>query len=173
MTVALILNLEAGLGHHIWDLTYPRVVVIGRWSTYPCLSSNKKVLTIDSLYCYYFMGCRTAPYKVQHPLSLYSHLSEPLAEARDLRLHGFHRSVYPAPTFLAAFQCIPVRAIWDLKEQGTAKCIDYIAVLRLTVVYEIIAETILFSLPIPIVWKLQMETSKKIQLLIFFSLGIW
>jgi len=75
--------------------------------------------------------------------------------------------------FLAAFQCIPVRAIWNLQEQGTAKCIDYIAVLRLTVVYEIIAETILFSLPIPIVWKLQMKTAKKIQLLIFFSLGIW
>ncbi|KAI4956659.1 hypothetical protein J4E91_000872 [Alternaria rosae] len=74
--------------------------------------------------------------------------------------------------FLAAFQCIPVRAIWDLQEQGTAKCIDYIAVLRLTVVYEIIAETILFSLPIPIVWKLQMKTTKKIQLLIFFSLGV-
>jgi hypothetical protein len=75
--------------------------------------------------------------------------------------------------FLAAFQCIPVRAIWDLEEQGTAKCIDYIAVLRLTVVYEIIAETILFALPIPIVWKLQMKTTKKVQLLIFFSLGIW
>ena len=75
--------------------------------------------------------------------------------------------------FLAAFQCIPVHAIWDLQEQETAKCIDYIAVLRLTVAYEIIAETILFSLPIPIVWKLQMQTTKKIQLLVFFSLGIW
>jgi hypothetical protein len=70
---------------------------------------------------------------------------------------------------LAAFQCIPVRAIWDLQ----AKCIDYIAVLRLTVVYEIIAETVLFSLPVPIVLKLQMKTAKKVQLIIFFSLGVW
>jgi hypothetical protein len=74
---------------------------------------------------------------------------------------------------LAAFQCIPVRAIWDLQEQQTAKCIDYIAVLRLTVVYEIIAETVLFSLPVPIVLKLQMKTAKKVQLIIFFSLGVW
>jgi hypothetical protein len=74
---------------------------------------------------------------------------------------------------LAAFQCIPVRAIWDLQEHRIAKCVDYIAVLRLTVVYEIIAEVVLFSLPIPIVLKLQMETAKKIQLIVFFSLGVW
>jgi hypothetical protein len=74
---------------------------------------------------------------------------------------------------LAAFQCTPIRAIWDLQEQGTAKCIDYIAVLRLTVAYEIVAEIVLFSLPIPIVLKLQMKTSKKIQLMVFFGLGVW
>lgn len=38
MTVALLLNLKAGLGHHIWDLTYPRVVAIGKWSTLPSAS---------------------------------------------------------------------------------------------------------------------------------------
>jgi hypothetical protein len=74
---------------------------------------------------------------------------------------------------LATFQCTPIRAIWDLKEQGTAKCVNYIAVLRLTVVYEIFAEIVLFSLPIPIVLKLQMKASKKIQLMVFFGLGIW
>jgi hypothetical protein len=74
---------------------------------------------------------------------------------------------------LAVFQCIPIYAIWDLEAQRTAKCIDWITVLRLTVVYEVIAETVLFSLPVPIVWKLQMKTSKKIQLMIFFGMGIW
>jgi hypothetical protein len=74
---------------------------------------------------------------------------------------------------LAAFQCIPISAIWDLQQRPNAKCVDWITVLRLTVVYEVIAETVLFGLPIPIVLKLQMETSKKIQLITFFSLGIW
>ena len=76
-------------------------------------------------------------------------------------------------TGLAAFQCIPVRAIWDLGARTNATCIDWIVVLRLTVVSEIIIEVVLFSLPIPIVWSLQMETSRKIQLMIFFGLGIW
>jgi hypothetical protein len=74
---------------------------------------------------------------------------------------------------LAAFQCIPIHAIWDIQAQNTARCVDWIAVLRLTVVYEVIAEIVLFSLPIPIVLKLQMKTAKKIQLIIFFGLGIW
>jgi hypothetical protein len=73
---------------------------------------------------------------------------------------------------LAAFQCIPIHAIWDLKERPNAKCVDWIAVLRLTVVYEVIAEIVLFGLPVPIVLKLQMKTAKKIQLMIFFGLGV-
>jgi hypothetical protein len=74
---------------------------------------------------------------------------------------------------LAAFQCLPLSAIWDLEQRSNAKCIDWIIVLRLTVVYEVIAECVLFALPIPIVLKLQMKTSKKIQLIIFFGLGVW
>jgi hypothetical protein len=74
---------------------------------------------------------------------------------------------------LAAFQCVPVSAIWDLEQRPNAKCVDYITVLRLTVVYEVFAEIVLFTLPIPIVLKLQMKTSKKVQLITFFSLGLW
>lgn len=73
---------------------------------------------------------------------------------------------------LAIFQCTPIKAIWDLEAAKTAKCIDWITVLRLTVVYEVIAEVVIFSLPIPIVLKLQMKTAKKIQLCIFFGLGV-
>lgn len=76
-------------------------------------------------------------------------------------------------TGLTAFQCIPISAIWDLEARANARCIDYIAVLRLAIVSEIIIEVVLFSMPIRIVWSLQMRTSKKIQLTIFFGLGIW
>jgi len=34
MTVTVLLTLKAGLGHHMWDLTYPHVVAIGKWSTH-------------------------------------------------------------------------------------------------------------------------------------------
>jgi hypothetical protein len=32
MTVALLINVDAGLGRHVWDLSYPDVVAIQRWS---------------------------------------------------------------------------------------------------------------------------------------------
>jgi hypothetical protein len=107
MTVALLLNLKAGLGYHIWDLTYQRVVSIGRWSMYSSANSVNSVLTIDSLYCHHVLGCRIAPYKVQHPLSIYPHLSEPLAEAGGLRLYGLHGSIHHSPNLSG---CLPMHS---------------------------------------------------------------
>lgn len=72
----------------------------------------------------------------------------------------------------AAIRCNPVKAQWDLEAAKTAKCLDWLVILKLTVVYEVIAEIVLFALPIPIVLKLQMATAKKVQLLIFFGLGL-
>ncbi|RAR01503.1 cfem domain-containing protein [Stemphylium lycopersici] len=157
LTASLFMNLKAGIGHHIWDLTYPRVVAIGKWTYIATILWGLELLLIK--------------YSI---LCLYIRIFPNVWLKRAVWAFMAFTALFTLPLiFLAAFQCIPVRAIWDLQEQGTAKCIDYMAVLRLTVVYEIIAETILFSLPIPIVWKLQMETAKKIQLLFFFSLGIW
>jgi hypothetical protein len=72
----------------------------------------------------------------------------------------------------AAIRCNPVRAQWDLEAAKTAKCLDWLIILKLTVVYEVVAEIVLFGLPVPIVLKLQMATAKKVQLLIFFGLGL-
>jgi hypothetical protein len=74
--------------------------------------------------------------------------------------------------FTAAIRCNPVRAQWDLEAAKTAKCLDWLVILRLTVFYEIIAEIILFALPVPVVLQLQMATPKKIQLIVFFGLGL-
>lgn len=92
------------------------------------------------------------------------------------------RAVYAFMVFTACFvvpliltaaaRCNPVRAQWDLEAAKTAKCLDWLIILKLTVVYEVIAEIILFALPVPVVLKLQMATAKKVQLIIFFSLGL-
>lgn len=74
--------------------------------------------------------------------------------------------------FLTAFQCMPIYAFWDLEAQKTAKCIDWTAVLRATVIFEVIAEVVLFVLPIPVVIKLQMPRGKKVLLMVFFGLGM-
>lgn len=72
----------------------------------------------------------------------------------------------------AGARCNPVQAYWDLEVAKTAKCLNLMTILTLTVVYEIFAEIVLFALPVPIVVKLQMPVAKKVQLLIFFGLGV-
>lgn len=74
--------------------------------------------------------------------------------------------------FTASIRCLPVRAQWDLEAAKTAKCLDWLIILKLTVVYEVIAEIILFALPVPVVLQLQMAKAKKIQLIIFFGMGL-
>lgn len=74
--------------------------------------------------------------------------------------------------FTAAIRCNPVRAQWDLEAAKTAKCLNWLTILKLTVFYEVVAEVILFALPIPVVVQLQMATAKKIQLIIFFGMGL-
>ncbi|KAK7190324.1 hypothetical protein PSPO01_03299 [Paraphaeosphaeria sporulosa] len=156
MTVFLLLNVEAGIGHHIWDLTYARVVAVGRWTYITTIFWGLEMILLKySILCLYL---RIFP-NVWLKRFVFAFMA--FTAAFTLPLIG-----------LAAFQCTPIHAIWDLQAQKTAKCVDWIAVLRLTVVYEIIAEIVLFSLPIPIVLKLQMKTAKKIQLMVFFGMGI-
>jgi hypothetical protein len=93
---------------------------------------------------------------------------------RAIQVFTVFTTLYTGPlVFLAAFQCMPIHAIWDLEAQRTAKCIDWIAVLRATIGFEVIAEVLIFVLPVPVVLKLKLKRTKKIQLLTFFGLGIW
>jgi len=53
MNVALLMTVEAGIGHHVWDLTYDRVMAIGRWSMHMhtliiriILTSEKRTLRL-------------------------------------------------------------------------------------------------------------------------------
>jgi hypothetical protein len=106
-------------------------------------------------------------------LTLYLRIFPNVWLRRAIIAFGVFIILYAVPLILmAAFQCIPIYAIWDLEAQKTAKCVDYVAVLRATVGIEIISEIGLFLLPIPVVLKLQMQKSKKVLLLAFFGSGI-
>ncbi|OAG01213.1 uncharacterized protein CC84DRAFT_1263222 [Paraphaeosphaeria sporulosa] len=156
MTVSLLLNAEAGIGHHIWDLTYHQVKTIGQWTYITTICWALELLILKfSILCLYV---RIFP--------------NPWLK-RAVMIFTVFTILYTGPlVFLAALQCIPVHAIWDLEAQKTAKCIDWIAVLRATVVFEVIAEVLIFVLPIPVVLRLKLRRSKKIQLLTFFGLGV-
>ncbi|KAL8640305.1 MAG: hypothetical protein Q9228_002757, partial [Teloschistes exilis] len=72
-------------------------------------------------------------------------------------------------TFGAAFQCTPVRYMWDLTVPG--HCINFVAFARFTGVMNLVTDVGILSLPIPIVWSLKLERSKKIGVCALFLLG--
>lgn len=69
--------------------------------------------------------------------------------------------------FGSTFTCYPVEYQWDKSIKGS--CIDYGKLTLAIGIANVIIDFILLGLPLPILWKLQMSTRRKI--LLFFTLG--
>jgi hypothetical protein len=69
----------------------------------------------------------------------------------------------------AIFQCQPVALQWDKTLQGT--CIDQLAFFRWISVPNVIHDVAMLLLPIPIIWKLQINIRQKIALSSVFLIG--
>ncbi|KAL8898007.1 MAG: hypothetical protein Q9207_006914 [Kuettlingeria erythrocarpa] len=73
-------------------------------------------------------------------------------------------------TFGAAFQCTPVAFLWDRSIPG-GHCIDFSAFSRFTSIMNIVTDILILAMPIPIVWSLHLDKSKKIGVCAVFLLG--
>ncbi|PBP28427.1 hypothetical protein BUE80_DR000494 [Diplocarpon rosae] len=72
------------------------------------------------------------------------------------------------------FSCLPIRASWDRASEPDAKCFStntftYIGMSNSVV--NILTDVLFASLPIPIVWNLQVNVRTKISLIVIMSLG--
>ena len=72
---------------------------------------------------------------------------------------------------MAIFQCIPIHKAWDLTVPG--HCLSFSKTFLGTAITNIVIDFILLVLPIPMLWKLHIETSSKIALIFVFSAGYW
>lgn len=72
--------------------------------------------------------------------------------------------------FGSGFACTPVAFIWDITIQG-GHCISLIALARFTCITGIVTDILILTLPIPIVWNMQLNRSKKIGVCGVFLLG--
>ncbi|KAF2644632.1 hypothetical protein P280DRAFT_487198 [Massarina eburnea CBS 473.64] len=78
------------------------------------------------------------------------------------------------------FQCLPVDAIWDLSLRpppfgtGTAKCYSMTTFRNLGLMnssFNVVTDVLFATLPIPLIWKLQLNTRTKLSLIVVLSLG--
>lgn len=67
------------------------------------------------------------------------------------------------------FSCNPVAGFWDASLQAT--CIPNIPQWYINAAGNIITDVVVFALPLPAIWKLQLARPSKIMLMVIFSLG--
>lgn len=73
--------------------------------------------------------------------------------------------------FMAIFTCVPIHKAWDSTLPGHCSSL-YKTFLGLAIP-NIVIDFILLVLPVPMLWRLHMETSSKIALVAIFSAGYW
>ena len=76
-----------------------------------------------------------------------------------------------AINFMAIFGCAPIHRAWNPTLPGHCASLDQ--TLLGTAISNIVVDFILLVLPVPMLWRLQMETSNKIALVAVFSAGYW
>ncbi|KAL8770166.1 MAG: hypothetical protein Q9209_004008 [Squamulea sp. 1 TL-2023] len=72
--------------------------------------------------------------------------------------------------FGVAFQCTPVAYLWDRTIPG-GHCINFTALARFTNIANMVTDILILIMPIPIVWNLHLDRSKKIGVCGLFLLG--
>lgn len=72
-------------------------------------------------------------------------------------------------TFLQVLTCVPVAAFWDTSIEG--RCINQLVVWFLNASINIATDFMVFSLPLPVIHRLQLRRAQKVMLLGIFCLG--
>jgi hypothetical protein len=70
---------------------------------------------------------------------------------------------------LTVFQCTPVHSFWDKNVSGY--CSNAINIVYSASAFSIFDDLLIIALPIPMVWRLKVETRKRVELLVMFGVG--
>jgi hypothetical protein len=83
---------------------------------------------------------------------------------------GFVVCWFTAVTLTVTFQCTPVSFAWD-KNVPDGRCIDFKSFIFSTAVINVLTDVVIVFMPVPVIWKLQMPSTKKIGICGIFLLG--
>ncbi|TGO47021.1 hypothetical protein BCON_0297g00160 [Botryotinia convoluta] len=72
---------------------------------------------------------------------------------------------------IAVFQCVPISDAFKTGPRKSHRCIDNTAVLIWATVPSIVTDIVIFLIPVPMVWKLNVPLRVKIELAVEFIIG--
>ena len=73
--------------------------------------------------------------------------------------------------FMAAFQCLPIEAIWNIDIKH-AKCLNLENIALASGAINMLTELIILILPMPVVRSLHLSTKRRIRLYVLFGAGV-
>lgn len=77
---------------------------------------------------------------------------------------------YVSNTAAKIWECTPRPRIWDKSIQGT--CIDISRLLNASGLFNSITDILILLVPVKSVWKLKMDTSRKVGCVLLFTVGL-
>lgn len=92
---------------------------------------------------------------------------------------AFQRAIFIVTVFILAdslglllaecLYCIPAEHLWNPKVPG--KCINRVVYTTLASCTLLVTDLVLYLMPLPVIWKLQMTMRRKLELTFIFMLG--
>ena len=71
-------------------------------------------------------------------------------------------------TFLAVFNCTPIRGFWT----GEGTCFNFRSFAIGYAVVNITSDLVIWTLPIPLIWRMQLPLGQKVAVTLIFILGL-
>jgi hypothetical protein len=154
-----IASVQYGLGSHMED-----VLVRGTDN----MITYAQVVWLSSIFynaCLGFIKCSV--------LALYMRLGDPNLRMLSMIMTGVVFCQAGANVFACIFQCSPISAAYDITIPDDQKrCVNINAFYLANAAVNILTDLLTYTLPIPLVLKLQVPKRQKISLAVIFGLGL-
>ncbi|KAF6237601.1 hypothetical protein HO173_004491 [Letharia columbiana] len=153
--IVYYLGMKYGMGRHEILITDPKAWVITIVSTQVLYSISICTIKLSILFLYdRIFGI---------PKPMFRHILRAMG--------GFVIAYSVAGTLGTILQCVPLSDLWKPPSNGPPVCIDFGTLVITTGVLNIVTDITILSLPIPLVWGLQVSKPRRWQLVTVFSLG--
>lgn len=73
-------------------------------------------------------------------------------------------------TIALGLVCTPLRHFWEPSVPGT--CVDLVAFTYFTNISNLVTDILIFLLPVPLIWRLQLPFTRRLALVGVFSIGL-
>ncbi len=172
LTQQISLGLHYGEGYHAEDLSHEEIEKYAQVSFQKVLTLQY-ALTSDpnqTLFAYFFLQTTTVTLIKISLLFLYW---------RTFTIQRFRYAVYAMGVIILAnamenifgfmFQCTPVKKFWSPMVPG--HCINQSLFITLASAFYMMTDFAIYIMPVPVIWNLQMNQKRKLELSIVFLVG--